>query len=44
VRHDRDHSHPINLTDEGVPEEFKKHKVDEAENLALGTMTKSAKG
>jgi cardiolipin synthase A/B len=43
VRHDWDHSHPIDLTDEGLLEEFKKHKMDEAEDLALGKMTKSAK-
>jgi cardiolipin synthase A/B len=43
VKHDWEHSHPIDLTDEGLLEEFKKHKMEEAEDLALGTMTKSAK-
>jgi cardiolipin synthase A/B len=43
VKHDWEHSHPIDLTDEGLLEEFKKHKMDEAEDLALGTKTKSAK-
>jgi phosphatidylserine/phosphatidylglycerophosphate/cardiolipin synthase-like enzyme len=44
AKHDWEHSHPIDLTDAGLLEEFKKHKMDEAEDLALGTMTKSAKG
>jgi phosphatidylserine/phosphatidylglycerophosphate/cardiolipin synthase-like enzyme len=44
AQHDWEHSHPIDLTDEGLLEEFKKHKMEEAEDLALGTMTKSAKG
>lgn len=43
VKHDWEHSHPIDLTDEGLLEEFKKHKMEEAEDLALGTMAKSAK-
>jgi phosphatidylserine/phosphatidylglycerophosphate/cardiolipin synthase-like enzyme len=43
VKRDWEHSHPIDLTDEGLLEEFKKHKMEEAEDLALGTMTKSAK-
>jgi len=44
AQHDWEHSHPIDLTDEGLLEEFKKHKMEEGEDLALGTMTKSAKG
>jgi cardiolipin synthase A/B len=43
VRHDWEHSHPIDLTDEGLLEEFNKHKMDEAEDLALGMKAKSAK-
>jgi phosphatidylserine/phosphatidylglycerophosphate/cardiolipin synthase-like enzyme len=43
AHHDWEHSHPIDLTDEGLLEEFKKHKMEEAEDLALGTKTKSAK-
>ncbi len=43
ARHDWEHSHPIDLTDEGLLEEFKKHKMEEGEDLALGTMAKSAK-
>jgi cardiolipin synthase len=43
AKHDWEHSHPIDLTDEGLLEEFKKHKMDEEEDLALGTKTKSAK-
>ncbi len=44
VKHDWEHSHPIDLTDEGLLEEFKKHKMEESEDLALGTKAKSAKG
>jgi phosphatidylserine/phosphatidylglycerophosphate/cardiolipin synthase-like enzyme len=43
AQHDWEHSHPIDLTDEGLLEEFKKHKMDEAEDLALGKKAKSAK-
>jgi hypothetical protein len=43
LRHDWEHSHPIDLTDEGLLEEFEKHKMNEAEDLALGKMAKSAK-
>lgn len=42
--HDWKHSHPMDLTDEGLLEEFKKHKMEEAEDLALRTMAKGAKG
>lgn len=43
AKHDWEHSHPIDLTDEGLLEEFKEHKMEEAEDLALGTKAKSAK-
>jgi phosphatidylserine/phosphatidylglycerophosphate/cardiolipin synthase-like enzyme len=43
AKHDWEHSHPIDLTDEGLLEEFKKHKMDEGEDLALETKAKSAK-
>ncbi len=43
VKHDWEHSHPIDLTDEGLLEEFKKHKMEEGEDLALETKAKSAK-
>ena len=42
AKHDWEHSHPIDLTDEGLLEEFKKHKMDEGEDLALETKAKSA--
>jgi phosphatidylserine/phosphatidylglycerophosphate/cardiolipin synthase-like enzyme len=42
AHHDWEHSHPIDLTDEGLLEEFKKNKMDEAEDLALGKKTKRA--
>ena len=35
ARHDWKHSHPLDLTDEGLLAEFKKHKMDETEELAL---------
>ena len=43
AHHDWEHSHPIDLTDEGLLKEFEKHKMNEAEDLALGKMAKSAK-
>lgn len=43
AKHDWEHSHPIDLTDEGLLEEFKKHKMDEGEDLALETKAKSTK-
>jgi cardiolipin synthase len=43
AHHDWEHSHPLDLTDEGLLEEFKEHKTKGAEELALGPMTKSAK-
>src|SRR5271167_5025470 len=35
VHHDWEHSHILDLTDEGLLAEFEKHKMDEAEELAL---------
>ena len=35
AHHDWEHSHPLDLTDEGLLEEFNKHKKKGAENLAL---------
>ena len=35
VHHDWEHSHPLDLTDEGLLAEFKDHKMSEAEELAL---------
>ena len=43
AHHDWEHSHPIDLTDEDLLEEFKEHKMDEAEDLALAKKVKSAK-
>jgi cardiolipin synthase len=43
AHHDWEHSHPLDLTDEGLLEEFKDHKTKGAENLALGAKAKSAK-
>jgi len=43
AHHDWEHSHPLDLTDEGLLEEFKEHKTKGVEELALGPMTKSAK-
>ena len=44
AHHDWEHSHPLDLTDEGLLEEFEEHKTKGAEELALGPMTKTAKG
>jgi cardiolipin synthase len=35
AHHDWEHSHPLDLTDEGLLAEFEKHEMDEAEELAL---------
>jgi len=43
AHHDWEHSHPLDLTDEGLLEEFKEHKMKGLEDLALGAKTKSAK-
>ena len=39
AHHDWEHSHPLDLTDEGLLAEFEKHKMDEAEELALHSKT-----
>ena len=43
AHHDWEHSHPLDLTDEGLLEEFKGHKTKGSEDLALGAKAKSAK-
>jgi cardiolipin synthase len=43
AKHDWEHSHPLDLTDEGLLEEFKEHNMKGAEELALPPKTKSAK-
>jgi cardiolipin synthase len=43
AHHDWEHSHSLDLTDEGLLEELKEHKMEGAEDLALGTKAKSAK-
>jgi cardiolipin synthase A/B len=43
AHHDWEHSHPLDLTDEGLLDEFKEHKMKGAEDLALGAKAKSAK-
>jgi phosphatidylserine/phosphatidylglycerophosphate/cardiolipin synthase-like enzyme len=43
AHHDWEHSHTLDLTDEGLLEEFKEHKMKETEELALKPMSKSAK-
>jgi cardiolipin synthase A/B len=43
AHHDWEHSHPLDLTDEGLLEEFKDHETKGAEDLALGAKAKSAK-
>jgi cardiolipin synthase len=35
AHHDWEHSHPLDLTDEGLLEELEEHKMEGAENLAL---------
>jgi phosphatidylserine/phosphatidylglycerophosphate/cardiolipin synthase-like enzyme len=35
VHHDWEHSHPLDLSDEGLLEELEEHKIDAAEELAL---------
>jgi len=37
ARHDWKHSHPLDLTDEGLLEEMTQHQVDAADELALGS-------
>jgi cardiolipin synthase A/B len=43
AHHDWEHSHPLDLTDEGLLEEFEEHKMKGAEDLALGAKAKSAR-
>jgi phosphatidylserine/phosphatidylglycerophosphate/cardiolipin synthase-like enzyme len=43
AHHDWEHSHPLDLTDEGLLEEFKEHKTKGSDELALGAKAKSAK-
>jgi cardiolipin synthase A/B len=43
AQHDWEHSHRLDLTDEGLLEEFKEHKTKGEEDLALRPMAKSAK-
>ena len=35
VHHDWEHSHPLDLSDEGLLQEFEEHEIDAAEQLAL---------
>ena len=35
AHHDWKHSHPLDLTDEGLMEALKRHKIDAANELAL---------
>ena len=45
VHHDWKHSHPLDLSDEGLLEELEQHKIDGAEELALhGRPAKKQKG
>jgi cardiolipin synthase A/B len=39
AHHDWKHSHPLDLTDEGLLEELRKHKIDAANELALEDAT-----
>jgi cardiolipin synthase len=43
AHHDWEHSHPLDLTDEGLLEEFKDHNMKGAEELALPPKAKSAR-
>jgi cardiolipin synthase A/B len=40
VHHDWKHSHPLDLTDEGLLAELEEHKIDAASELALGKKSK----
>ena len=40
VHHDWEHSHPMDLSDEGLLAELREHEIDAAEELALGTENK----
>jgi cardiolipin synthase A/B len=39
AHHDWKHSHPLDLTDAGLLEELKKHKIDAGNELALEDAT-----
>jgi phosphatidylserine/phosphatidylglycerophosphate/cardiolipin synthase-like enzyme len=43
AKHDWKHSHPLDLTDEGLLNELKEHKMKGAERLALGSEDKKQK-
>jgi cardiolipin synthase len=43
AKHDWKHSHPLDLTDEGLLNELKEHKMKGAERLALGSDDKKKK-
>jgi len=36
VRHDWKHSHPLDLTDEGLLAELERHNIEAASELAIG--------
>jgi hypothetical protein len=40
AHHDWKHSHPLDLTDEGLMAELEQHKIDAANELALNTKGK----
>jgi hypothetical protein len=40
AHHDWKHSHPLDLTDEGLLAELKQHKIDATSELALNTKGK----
>src|SRR6516162_2669877 len=42
VHHDWKHSHPMDLSDEGLLAELKEHKIDAVEELALGSGRKGS--
>ena len=44
VHHDWKHSHPLDLSDEGLLEELEGHKIDAASELALHGRPKNSKG
>jgi cardiolipin synthase len=43
VRHDWKHSHPLDLTDEGLLAELERHKIDAADELAIDCAPKKRK-
>jgi cardiolipin synthase A/B len=44
THHDWKHSHPLDLTDEGLLAELEAHKIDAASELALGRKSKEKEG